>query len=167
MEMMKWIYGLCLCLLLPAASAWAQGELDCSDLKTGYFHYESPGGGTVYVKRDEAKQYEWSVDGTVYMELDIKWISDCAYSITFVKLEDDSAPDELKELVLGKSFDARITEADGEKYHYVMDIFGKSEEADMSIMKKSDGKKSFKKMMKARAKRAKEAAKAAKEKAKG
>lgn len=99
-------------LVLSLASvtySYAQDLLDCSEFKTGNFHYSPPNGGEVTIKRTKKKQIERYNQETQKFIFEIVWIDDCSYDLTLTKTF--GLPKERKKEILGTKLHCQVTDA--------------------------------------------------------
>lgn len=86
-------------LVFLFATVRAQDRIDCSEFKTGRFHYNPPNGGEVTIKRTKKKQIERYNDENQKFIFEILWTDDCKYELVLTKTI--GLPKEKKKEILG------------------------------------------------------------------
>lgn len=93
-----------------------QQELDCSEFKTGKYHYTPPNGGEVSLKRTKKKQIERYNDENQKFIFSIHWINDCTYELILSNAR--GLPRERKKEILGTKLVCEVIESN--LGHYVV-----------------------------------------------
>lgn len=96
----------------------AQQEFDCSDFKTGTYHYIPPNGGEVYLKRTKKKQIERYNDENQKFIFTIEWIDECTYKLTLKNAK--GLPKAKKKEIIGSTLFCKVIDAN--LGHYTVNI---------------------------------------------
>lgn len=64
---------------------YSQNSLNCQDFRTGHFETYLNGEVSSQVVRNKKYQREFTPKTGVKVKLKINWLSDCSYSLTFIK----------------------------------------------------------------------------------
>lgn len=89
--------------------SYAQEEIDCSDFKTGKYHYIPPNGGEVNIRRTKKKQIERYNDENQKFIFSIHWIDDCNYELTLKNAK--GLPRAQKKEIIGSSLTCTVIDA--------------------------------------------------------
>ncbi len=97
----KYIYFLLLSLIFTACEPAKKDR--CTDFRTGTFKFLKPGYGRFKIVRTETSQTETDSLTGLSITGNVKWISDCNYTVTFTKVNDPKY-----ESIIGTKSDVQI-----------------------------------------------------------
>lgn len=95
-------------------------ETECKLMQNGKFKYLKSTDTSAYIIRKGTKHTEHYQNDKYFADFDIKWISDCAYKLTFVKTNDPG----LSFLNKGDELIVHIESVNGNRYDYKSNLKG-------------------------------------------
>lgn len=113
-------------LVLLGLSSQAQ-EMDCEPLKDGFFEYGDLYPTTV-IYREGGYQIEYDVATDKWVVIQLKWLSDCKYTFSYVKTNDKELKD-TKDMKV----EVTITNINEKGYDYVARVYGLKKDLESSF----------------------------------
>lgn len=103
---------------------FAQNKIDCTEFKTGKYHYSPKSGGEVTIKRTKKKQTERYNNENQKFIFDIIWTDECSYELTLIKTK--GLPKEKRKEILGTKLICQVTSSS--LGHYDVEITSEGSE---------------------------------------